>query len=761
MHTRLPLPLLLILLLLTVSAPSADEKEDGTPAGHSDHGDAFNDGPRQRAYLMDHCGKIDFPCSSKVEGVKAFVIQGVGQLHGFWWYEAERSFRAAAARDPKCGIAYWGMALANRRRADRAKAFIALAVAQKEHASDHEKAYIDALADYLQAPASDEKARRQSFIDGLQKIVDTYPEDLEAKALLAVELWNSARWIKLDRERADTLIEAVLTAQPLHPANHYKIHVWDGRRTAAKALGAAARCGQSAPAVAHMWHMPGHIYSALARYADAAWQQEASARCDHAYLMRDRVLPDQVFNYAHNNEWLVRNLMIVGRVEEAMALARNMIQLPRHPRYNTLRRTSGSAYYGRRRMFEVLEYYEMWDELIEMTSGTFLQPTDFASEQARRLRARALAYTMLKKYRNAKKEMRELIAKKPEIEKLMAEAEAEAAKEAKADGKSDKAIEDARKKAAKPYRGLIEMIDSAVVEMTCYFLVAMRRPADAIKELKKTKTMPLERKARFYMVAGKNDEARKLAAENVKKQPGRVQPLANQVDILWRSGDFEGAKQAFVELRKLSGHIDRLDTPVFKRLAPIARKMRLPRDWRIKPEVPSDVGERPDLDTIGPFRWTSYKADGWELPDHNNKPLTLDKFRKGKPCLVIFYLGHGCLHCVEQLNAFKPHTKAFAKLGVKIIAVATDSVPELASSLGVSDYPFKLVSGDADGFKTFKQWRCWDDFEDKPLHGTFLLDRAGRVRWQDIGYEPFTDTKFLLTETKRLLGQGLLVKGDK
>ena len=40
-----------------------------------------------------------------------------------------------------------------------------------------------------------------------------------------------------------------------------------------------------------MWHMPGHIYSDLHRYADAAWQQEASARTDHAYMMRDGVLP--------------------------------------------------------------------------------------------------------------------------------------------------------------------------------------------------------------------------------------------------------------------------------------------------------------------------------------------------------------------------------------------------------------------------------------------------------------------------------------
>jgi hypothetical protein len=37
------------------------------------------------------------------------------------------------------------------------------------------------------------------------------------------------------------------------------------------------------------------------------------------------------------------------------------------------------------------------------------------------------------------------------------------------------------------------------------------------------------------------------------------------------------------------------------------------------------------------------------------------------------------------------------------------------------------------------------------LHGTFLIDEEGLVRWQDISYEPFMDTKFLLEEAKRLL----------
>ena len=53
--------------------------------------------------------------------------------------------------------------------------------------------------------------------------------------------------------------------------------------------------------------------------------------------------------------------------------------------------------------------------------------------------------------------------------------------------------------------------------------------------------------------------------------------------------------------------------------------------------------------------------------------------------------------------------------------------------------------------EAFKAWRCHDDFENMPLHGTFLVDRDGRIRWQDISYEPFVEIDWLLEESRRLL----------
>src|SRR5439155_8328087 len=55
------------------------DKKAPTPLalpGHSAHGEIFNEGPRQKAYLMDGMPKIHFLVTSKNPLVQKFVEQG-------------------------------------------------------------------------------------------------------------------------------------------------------------------------------------------------------------------------------------------------------------------------------------------------------------------------------------------------------------------------------------------------------------------------------------------------------------------------------------------------------------------------------------------------------------------------------------------------------------------------------------------------------------------------------------------------------------
>ena len=150
------------------------EEEKGLPAGHSNHGEAFNEGPRQKAYLMGGTGNVTFPATCSKPIVQKFINQGLGQLHGFWFFEAERSFRQAAAIDPECAIAYWGMAMANINNDKRAKGFIALAVKRKDKVTERERMYIEAVDAYVKAGSKKNKDRSRAYAKALERISVSY-----------------------------------------------------------------------------------------------------------------------------------------------------------------------------------------------------------------------------------------------------------------------------------------------------------------------------------------------------------------------------------------------------------------------------------------------------------------------------------------------------------------------------------------------------------------------------------------------------------
>ncbi len=744
-----------------IAGESAGDGEKKVLEGHSYHGEAFNEGPRSSAYLMKGMGRVRFPVTTSVQEAQLFFAQGVAQLHGFWHFEAERSFRQAALLDPDCAMAYWGMAVANRGNAERAKGFIAEAKKRRNKAGKREQLWIDSEVNYWADTKKAKKDRRRKMIRDLESIIFEYPDDIEAKAFLAVWLWQSARdGLPIHSHGAVTaLIEDVLDVEPMHPCHHFRIHLWDSEK-AERALASAARCGQGSPGIAHMWHMPGHIYSKLKRYHDSAWQQEASARVDHAHMMRDRVLPDQISNFAHNNEWLTRNLNHLGRANDAVSLARNMIELPRHPKNNTLAKPGkpteygkrGSARYGRMRLIDTLLRYEMWDEIISSSLTVYLEPTTIPEAQAKRLAAVGTAYYALGQAEKGAGALAKLDELKERLEDMELEAETKAGEDALAAEKNDKETKKAKADATKPFEGRIKTVNQYRAELlACQ--AALDDDADEFKkQIAKAGKLSREHKSQLYLKVGNKEEAEKLASQSARTG-GQVQPLANYVDILWRSGKEKEAVEQFKKLRNISAHID-IERAVFQRLAPVAKKLELPEDWRIEFQPAGDVGNRPSLDTLGPFRWSPSPATQWELTDGQGKQHTLADYT-GRPVIVIFYLGKGCAHCIEQLGTFAPKTDLFRQAGIDLIAISTDDVDGLRETVQQdktgTPFPFPLVS-DA-SLKVFKQYRAYDDFEQQPLHGTFLIDRQGLVRWQDISYEPFTEAEFLLRESKRLLAQ--------
>lgn len=770
--------LVLLILIPVISGPALAEDQKpvepmttGPAPGHSIHGEVFDEGPRQAAILMGNTGNVQLPVQSQVPEVQAFINQGLGQLHGFWFFESERSFRQAAKLDPDCATAYLGMALSNFENQKRARGFIAEAVKRKDKVSAHERMYIDAFDAFLKEepkkeepkdakPLTDkekadkekesDKKRREKLAADLEKILHEHPDDLEAKALLGWHLWMSrSKGVPIVSYFAvDALLRDVLEKNPLHPCHHYIIHLWDYEK-AERALDSASKCGQAAPAIAHMWHMPGHIYSRVNRYHDAVYQQEASARVDYAQMMRYRILPDQIHNFAHNNEWLIRNLIHIGNEKAAREMATNMLSLPRHPKWNKADGDGGSAGFGRNRLLETLVQFEDWAALKALADSPVLEEGSSDEQKIKRLQYLGLAafhtgdffggcdYTMrLMQMRTA-----------VEVEQKVAETKArdEATKAMKPQAEIDKAGQDA----ANGFNGRLNPLKHAIHDLEAQIHIAHRAYGDALNLLKDTTRVDRPLQARTQLAAGETDKAIKTAQDFANSHKNETIPLTHLISILWQAGRTGEAKAEFDKLRAMSSVIDR-DAPVFRRLEPIAAALQYPADWTLPAEPRSDVGNRPELASLGPYTWEPQPALPWSLADHEEKALALADLQ-GKPTIVIFYLGAGCLHCVEQLHKFGPKTAEFAQQGIEIVGISTDSPSDLQTAVKnySGQFPFRLLSNN--DLSAFKAYRCHDDFEGKPLHGTFLIGADGRELWHDIGAEPFMEVDFLLKEAPRLI----------
>jgi peroxiredoxin len=712
--------------------------------GHSLHGEAFDEGPRQAAVPIEGCGKVSFPITTKNPDAQKFFNQGVGQLHGFWYFEAERSFRQVATLDPACAMAYWGCAMANVNNAKRATGFIKKAVELKAKASKREQAWIGALDGFYADEKKEKKTRQLDFIKATEDIVSDFPDDLEAKAFLAWAIWHAKEDSvpMVSRETVDALVRQVFAKEPMHPAHHYIIHLWDDSRPA-RAVTSAAQCGQAAPGIAHMWHMPGHTFSKVNRLDDAEWQQEAATRVDHAYMIRTQILPDQIHNYAHNTEWLIRTLNQIGQPRKALTLAENLVEIPRHPSFNTIDKGGKSAGFGRTRLLETLLKFELWDQLLALERSPLLDVTQNPSFEAARLRALGIASF----FKDDGASLDRHLAVLTELRKKPARPVEAAGNEDKpADPPSEKpAAPDAKKG---PPKNANAPVDNALAELRALRAIRDARFEDASKQLEKARDTPKDRLARYQLRMDDKAKAAKTAAQLPQDAPG----VAARVDVLMQCGKKEEARKHFEALRTLAGTMDG-DLPIAQRMDEVAVELGISGAWR-KPAKPrADSGVRPPMETLGPLQWHPWQASGFTLPDLAGRETTLASFAS-RPVIVLFYLGHNCGHCMEQLKAFAAAAADFDKAGIGLVAIGSEPVEELVATSnacgGGDKPPFPLLSDPS--FKVFREWRCYDDFEGMGLHGAFLVDTQGRVRWADVSYEPFKNTAFLLEESKRLLG---------
>jgi hypothetical protein len=332
----------LIFVLALSGCQSKQETQQSTPADpHQGHASTSPNTPSPAAKLLDGMGNVNFPITTNSKEAQAFFNQGVAQLYGFWFTEAEKSFMQAAKLDPKAAMAYWGIAMAapgdfvpkyqlvltpptppsrspNSPEA-RARSAIIRALALEDSVTPREKLYIEAIAArHTTAPIDTEAG----YAAGMEKLVQSFPDDLEAKAILALSLedgYDRATRVSLMGTRESLkLLQEILMKSPDHVgATHFYIHALEGGKDMKSALPMANRYAAMAPNIPHVLHMPGHVYALTGMFDDALKSFLATSAKEEQYMASDPGYPR--LGWIHNEVLLLQVLGQSGRYQDALS----------------------------------------------------------------------------------------------------------------------------------------------------------------------------------------------------------------------------------------------------------------------------------------------------------------------------------------------------------------------------------------------------------------------------------------------------------
>jgi len=189
-------------------------------------------------------------------------------------------------------------------------------------ASDHEQRYVRSVAESFGKKGEEAS---QAYQRELEAIIYRYPDDLDAKLLLALSLENG--FDEKGDPRAGELyairiLRDILRDHPDNPAaNHYWIHAVEQSEHPEWGLESSEKLARLAPGSGHMVHMPGHIFYRTGDYERARESFLASMQVDTAYMRAQKIEPQDDRNYAHNLSYLIANSAEEGRAREAFDYA--------------------------------------------------------------------------------------------------------------------------------------------------------------------------------------------------------------------------------------------------------------------------------------------------------------------------------------------------------------------------------------------------------------------------------------------------------
>ena len=356
--------------------------------------------------FFDGLGSYTRKVTTRSPEAQKYFNQGLNFYYGFNHGAAIRAFTAAAALDPDCAMAHWGIALSSGPHinfplvpppaAELAWKELALAQTLAAHGSPVEQALIEALSHRYANPQPDDRSPLdQAYADAMRSVWTKYPNDPDVGALFAESVMDLRPWDQWTpdgqpepgtNEIVSTL-ETVLKLNLYHPfANHLYIHALEESPHPEQALAAADRMRDLQPGIAHNVHMPSHIDIRIGHWCEAITANLKAVDTDRRY----RAIVGEpkgliVFYAAHNQHMLAYAAMMTGQRDLAVGHIRAMVrEIPE----DVLKEY---AMFGEGFMampYEVMIRFGMWDDILAEAE----HPDFMLFTRAFRHAARGIAY---------------------------------------------------------------------------------------------------------------------------------------------------------------------------------------------------------------------------------------------------------------------------------------------------------------------------------------------------------------------------------
>ncbi len=333
-------------------------------------------------------GIYKWKISTKNDSAQFYFNQGINMYYGFHIIEAMASFKKASKFDPDCAILYWAQALSygpnindfGYRASPEALAAVSKSIEFEEKASLFEKALIDAMAIRYTSDSADATRAQlnQDYTDMMQNVYKNFPAIPDAKALYADammlqhpwDLWNINGTPKPWTPRIRQVLEKLLVQSPLHPGgNHYYIHVMEPSPFPEKALPSAARIGKTNPALAHLVHMPSHIYLRTGNYQLGV---QVNTKALKSYNLIEGLyapVSSNDFLYViHNLHMKANNALLAGQYKNSLDAA-NETSKSIHADYLSIPPPMGNyVQYINNTQVLVFVRFGNWDELMKIAA---------------------------------------------------------------------------------------------------------------------------------------------------------------------------------------------------------------------------------------------------------------------------------------------------------------------------------------------------------------------------------------------------------